>query len=846
MKKQVVAIALAAVVTAGGFPPTALAQTTVSAQIEGTVTGNEGEEIPVEVLRTPQEAAQEISDEAATQTEVVEPELTQPDAFGIQLYALPDVVETKETLNRLIVRTGQNLSDSYGAGRAYYYTAGSEYILEYESYLVMQEAYQKLAEEYGDDQVFQDEYITCPESTKGNVIVSEAEEEQSSTGISWGLQTMGLDTLRDAVNKENQSLGPDSKWNHPVTVAVIDTGIDKDHPALKARISKESISLADDTKQSDYDDREGHGTHVSGIVLQGTSDNVDVLGIRIFDAEGRSTVLKISLAIDYVVDVQQDTPRAEVINMSLGEIRALNSQKSLLDASMERAVKKGVVILAAAGNENRDTADTLPVNSRWTIGAGAITKEEKVTAAGRQVNYVWARWQGGQASNYGDYVDFTAPGTDIDSTWNDGGYASESGTSMACPHLAAAAAMIKVRHPDYDQGDIYAAFLDYAVDLGDTGWDRYFGNGYVDLSDYFSDQESSAQKKLHQGISLDRVVYKTTADIGKSFSLEAALKHGDGTLSYRLADGSQDGKVAQVQGDQIRIIGAGSCEIVVTASETEKYAQTSQNVQIFVEKMPQTVTASTKNYTKKSTDGSFKVSAKVTDGDKNAKITYIGTNDNVAHVSSDGTVKIVGGGSMHIYAMAPETAIYRQAFADITLKVNKVVPKLKVSSKTVSVAKKTFQLSVSKTGTGKLKFSSSKPSVAAISKTGKVTVKKPGAAKITVRLTENGKYSGVTKNIHIYVNPSKATIRKIKSGKKQLQISWKKKSGVTGYQIRYSLKKNMKQAKTVTVKGASKTEKTIKNLKKKKTYYVQVRAYKKGSTRTYRGNWSEVQKKRTK
>ena len=838
MKKRISAIALVTVLAVSSFPITAFAERTAPDAVKNTIIGTDGAKMPVQMLESPQEAAAEISDAEATQTEVKTPDLAEQDKLGIQLYTLPDV-KTVERLNRVIVRTEQNLTDSYGAERAYYYETGGEYILEYPSQEIMQEAYDRLEEAYGEEQVFQDAYVSCAGTEELETVSTET---AVSAGNSWGIQTMGLDQLKRQVEQANQS--EDSAWKQKISVAVIDTGIDKDHPALKNRINKESISFADGTGSSDYDDRQRHGTHVAGIVLQGTSDNVDVLGIRIFDDDERTTILKISFAIDYVTDPDSESPRAEVINMSLGETMPLNNHKLLLDESMEKAVRKGVVICAAAGNENQDTANVLPVNSRWSIGVGAITKQENETSSGTTVDYVWAKWDYRQASNYGDYVDFAAPGTNIDSTWRNGGYATESGTSMACPHLAAAAAIIKMRHPEYEQGDVYAALLDYTVDLGDEGWDKYFGNGYVDLSDYFADQENPTERRLYQGISVDRVVNKTTADIGKPFSLNAKVTTGNGTLSYALADPEKDGKVAEIQDGQIKIKSAGSCEIIVTAAETQRYAQTSQKVQIFVEKMQQKVVASQNSYTKKSTDSSFKVSAKVTAGD--GKITYIGTNDNVATVSTDGKVKIVGGGTMNIYAMASETALYQQTFAKITLKVKKITPKLSVSSKTVSVAKKPFQLSVRKTGTGKLSYTSSKPSVVSVSRSGKVTVKKVGMANITVKLYSNAKYNGVKKVIKIYVNPSKMKIQNIHTGKGKLQINWKKKSGVSGYQIRYSTKKTMKNYKNVTVKGASNTEKTIPGLKRKQIYYVQIRAYQKGSTGTYRGAWSEVQKIRTK
>ena len=95
-------------------------------------------------------------------------------------------------------------------------------------------------------------------------------------------------------------------------------------------------------------------------------------------------------------------------------------------------------------------------------------------------------------------------------------------------------------------------------------------------------------------------------------------------------------------------------------------------------------------------------------------------------------------------------------------------------------------------------------------------------------------------------NPRPTSIKKIKSKKKSLKIKWKKVSGVNGYKIQYSKKKNFKKAKTITVKTYSKTSKTIKKLKKKKKYYIRIRTFKIIGGKTYQSIWSKVKSKKTK
>jgi len=123
--------------------------------------------------------------------------------------------------------------------------------------------------------------------------------------------------------------------------------------------------------------------------------------------------------------------------------------------------------------------------------------------------------------------------------------------------------------------------------------------------------------------------------------------------------------------------------------------------------------------------------------------------------------------------------------------------------------------------------------------------KKPGTYK--VKVTGKGNYTGtVTKTFKINVKP--VSISKLSKGKKSFTVKWKKQSSkyVTGYQVRYSLKSNMKSAKTSTVKSYKTTGKTIKKLKSKKYYYVQVRTYKKIDSKKYYSAWSGVKKVKTK
>ena len=126
-------------------------------------------------------------------------------------------------------------------------------------------------------------------------------------------------------------------------------------------------------------------------------------------------------------------------------------------------------------------------------------------------------------------------------------------------------------------------------------------------------------------------------------------------------------------------------------------------------------------------------------------------------------------------------------------------------------------------------------------KTGKVKVKGPGIVKITISASGDDAHAATTKVITIKVNPKKASIKSAKSkDKKQLTISWKRDSQVSGYEIQYSTDKNFKNAKTVTVTKNKTTSKSINKLKSGKKYYVRVRAYKTVSGVKIYGSYSKA------
>ena len=166
------------------------------------------------------------------------------------------------------------------------------------------------------------------------------------------------------------------------------------------------------------------------------------------------------------------------------------------------------------------------------------------------------------------------------------------------------------------------------------------------------------------------------------------------------------------------------------------------------------------------------------------------------------------------------------------------------SSVKKAVNSKVFSLKASTNGNGALSYTSSNPKVASVSRSGNVTVKSIGTAKITIKAAATSTYKAATKTVSVTVTPKKASLVKVSAaGAKKVKLTWKKDKTVSGYRIAYSYSKNFKSSvKTVMVKKNTKIAATLTKLKKGNTLYVKVRAYKTvGGKRIY-GSYSTPKK----
>lgn len=300
--------------------------------------------------------------------------------------------------------------------------------------------------------------------------------ETSNTFLSWGGEMLGIDDyktyLQSAVGENNLDT---------ITVAVLDTGIDTDHPMFAGRISKYSHNFVDSNNPNDPEDDHGHGTHVAGIICDLTYSNVQILALKVLDGEGYGEIVNIGKAINFAQDLKESSiPDLAVINMSLGadipvdlENTGYTSQKN----AIEGAYADGILTVTSAGNGDDDgnaidVSNNCPANIGCAITVGAVGIDS-------HKNYYI-----GSFSNFGSYVDISAPGISIVSAATDGTTTTKTGTSMAAPHISAVVTLLlSDKTMEYETlAEVEDALKFYTVDAGSEGWDEYYGVGIPDLT----------------------------------------------------------------------------------------------------------------------------------------------------------------------------------------------------------------------------------------------------------------------------------------------------------------------------------------------------------------------------
>lgn len=273
-----------------------------------------------------------------------------------------------------------------------------------------------------------------------------------------------------------------------INIAVLDTGVNTNHPDLRNNVEQcKDFTVGTTYTNNSCTDRQGHGTHVAGSALAdggngsgvyGVAPDADLWAYKVLGDDGSGYADDIAAAIRHAGDQASALGTKVVINMSLGS----SGESSLITNAVNYAYNKGVLVIAAAGNSGP---------YQGSIGyPGALVNAVAVAALENTVQNGTYRVADFSSRGYsrtdGDYViqkgdvEISAPGAAIYSTWYDGGYATISGTSMASPHAAGLAAKIWAQYPSASNVDVRGE-LQYRAYENDilSGYGAGYGDDYA-------------------------------------------------------------------------------------------------------------------------------------------------------------------------------------------------------------------------------------------------------------------------------------------------------------------------------------------------------------------------------
>lgn len=315
-----------------------------------------------------------------------------------------------------------------------------------------------------------------------------------------------------------------------IKIAVLDSGIDLDHEDLAANI----IGGYNAINGGSYDDDDGHGTIVAGIIGAipnnsvggaGVAGKASLLAVKVLDKDGYGTSESISKGIRWAADND-----ADILNLSLGA----NQDDPLIKQAIDYAYNKGCVIIAAAGNDFSDSV-SYPAAYSNVIAVSALNEANGLA----------------DFSNYGPEIDIAAPGVNIFSTAPNHStscgvtnYGYASGTSMSAPYVSGVAALIKAQNPALTPNEIKQILVNNTYDLGNAGNDILYGYGALNSFKSLGGISNALYKKVNGDSFEDNNGYILSKTYNSSSSIKGNIYPKNDSDWYKLVvPGGMLGKI---------------------------------------------------------------------------------------------------------------------------------------------------------------------------------------------------------------------------------------------------------------------------------------------------------------
>lgn len=381
------------------------------------------------------------------------------------------------------------------------------------------------------------ELLDCLEKLQNNPDVIYAERDmpvctgtisKSAKGLSWGVKAIEADIY-------SQKITPLS--SNSVTVAIIDSGCE-DIDYIKDKLISGYDFFGNDSDAFQDESIDSHGTFLAGIVADCVGNlPIKIMPVRILGSEEGSLINLIN-GINYAVD-----NGADVINLSLNLNAIVYNCKSL-EHAIEYANNNGVTVVVSAGNSKSDVMNFCPSHCESVLTVSAVNSAYEFSES---------------FSNYGEAIDFAAPGEYIVGYNAKEEMVAMSGTSLSTAFISAAAAMFILDNPDSTTLQVHDSLVSCSKDYGESGWDIYYGWGIPKLGNL----EINTKVISVESVAFPQNSY--TLSIGDMIEINPVFFPADSTdKSFTLSANNNN---VNVNGNTITAVSAGNTVVTITSND---------------------------------------------------------------------------------------------------------------------------------------------------------------------------------------------------------------------------------------------------------------------------------------
>lgn len=288
------------------------------------------------------------------------------------------------------------------------------------------------------------------------------------------LVELGEDSLKFLDMSGRKAFHSQGIYGQGIIVAVVDSGVNKNHPELKGKVLK-GRNYCSYKGKYDTDDDNGHGTHVAGTIAGekcGIAPKAEILPVKVLDGGGNGYISDITEALKWIKNYKhKDGRKVKIVSMSLStpNISRFKEEIEDLHDAIKDLVENDIAVICSAGNTGKEQK-RFPASFDEVICVGAVDIYKRKA----------------MFSTIGSHVDVCQIGVDVISAWHKGGYASFSGTSMSTPIVSGIAALLACKYKELFGENIPEDYLwkqlkTNVKDLGIPGVDKEYGTGFCTL-----------------------------------------------------------------------------------------------------------------------------------------------------------------------------------------------------------------------------------------------------------------------------------------------------------------------------------------------------------------------------